>query len=105
MSLQICPNCKQLGCTWYTTDEERTFWHCSECDFEIEEDEKRECICLNCGDSLPSASWLFSDTEEYYWCFTCNERTTNTQSFDWDNFLKNAKRHFRNTSSDDKSLQ
>ena len=25
MSLQVCPNCQKLGCTWHTDDDDRTF--------------------------------------------------------------------------------
>ena len=75
MSLQICLNCKELGLTWRTDNNERTWWFCSECDFEIEEDESKVCCCLKCNNPLPSVSWLMKDSQGFYWCFTCNEKT------------------------------
>lgn len=75
MSLQKCVNCKELGMTWYMNDEERTWWFCSECDFEIEEDESKECFCGKCNSPLLSVSWLIKDGEGFYWCFSCNEKT------------------------------
>jgi hypothetical protein len=77
MSLQVCINCRELGITWYMDDADRTWWHCSECDFKIEEDERKECCCGTCKSQLPSVSWLIGDEDSYYWCFTCNSRTTN----------------------------
>ena len=62
--------------------EEQTFWRCSECEFEIEEDEGREYYCLVCDSPMPSVLWLFDDVEGYYWCFTCNNRTERTKPFD-----------------------
>lgn len=91
MTLQICPNCRRLGCTWYMTGDdgaEQTFWRCSECEFEIEEDESRECYCLACNTPWPNVSWLFNDSEGYYWCFTCNDRTENTKPFDKEKFSR-----------------
>jgi hypothetical protein len=75
MSLQICLKCKQLGLTWYMDGENKTKWFCSKCKFEIEEDESKECFCGKCNYPLPSVSWLFKDNEEFYWCFSCNEKT------------------------------
>jgi hypothetical protein len=73
MSLQICLNCKELGMTWYGSDD-RMMWYCSECEFEIEEDESKESFCGNCQSLMPSASWLMKDGEGFYWCFSCNEK-------------------------------
>ncbi len=42
-------------------DEDRTWWFCSECDFEIEEDESKECCCGKCNSPLPFVSWLMKD--------------------------------------------
>lgn len=75
MSLQICLNCKELGLTWRTDEVDRTFWFCSECNFEIEEDESKECFCAKCNYPLPSVSWLIKDENGFYWCFSCNEKT------------------------------
>jgi len=75
MSLQICLNCKELGLTWYLDDEERTWWFCSECEFKIEEDESKECCCRKCRFPLPTVSWLMKDGEDFYWCFSCNQKT------------------------------
>ena len=75
MSLQVCQNCRELGITWYVDDEDRTWWRCSECDFEIEEDESKESCCGKCNNPLPSVSYLMKDGETFYWCFTCNEKT------------------------------
>ena len=75
MSLQICVNCRKLGMTWRGDDENRTWWFCSECDFEIEEDESKECCCGKCNSPLPMVSWLMKDEEGFYWCFSCNQKT------------------------------
>ena len=80
MTLQICPNCRQLGCTWYMTDRhgtEQTFWRCTECEFEIEEDESKEGFCGVCKYEIPSVSWFISKDGGYYWCFHCSTRITN----------------------------
>ncbi len=74
MSLQICLNCKELGLTWRMDGEDRTWWFCSECDFEIEEDESKECCCRKCNSPLPSVSWLMKDGKGFYWCFSCSEK-------------------------------
>jgi hypothetical protein len=74
MSLQICLNCKKLGLTWQMGDDDRTRWFCSECEFEIEEDESKECFCGKCNSPLPSVSWLMKDGEGFYWCFSCSEK-------------------------------
>ncbi|MDQ4121396.1 MAG: hypothetical protein M3209_08115 [Acidobacteriota bacterium] len=56
-------------------EDERTWWFCSECGFEIEEDENKECFCGKCNSPLPSVSWLLKEEAGFYWCFSCNERT------------------------------
>lgn len=75
MSLQICLNCKELGLTWKVDDEDRMWWFCSLCEFEIEEDESKECFCGKCDFPLPSVSWLMKDGVSFYWCFSCNQKT------------------------------
>lgn len=67
---------------------EQTFWRCSECKFEIEEDEAREGYCLVCNTPWPSVSWLFNDLEGYYWCIACDSRTESTRPFDLEQFFK-----------------
>jgi hypothetical protein len=62
--------------TWYTDSDDRTWWYCSECKEEIEEDESKECGCGLCG--FPSVSWLIEEGEGYYWCFNCNRKTDKT---------------------------
>lgn len=75
MSLQICVNCNELAMTWRMDDEDRTWWFCSDCNFEIEEDESKECRCGKCNSPLPMVSWLLKDGEGFYWCFSCNAKT------------------------------
>jgi hypothetical protein len=75
MSLQICINCKELAMTWYMDDDDRTWWSCSECDFEMEEDESKECRCRKCNSLHPFVSWMMKDGEGFYWCFACNTKT------------------------------
>ncbi len=75
MSLQICLNCKELGLTWATSDDNRTWWFCSECGFEIEEDESKECCCLKCNFPFRSVSWFIKDGAGFYWCFSCIQKT------------------------------
>ena len=93
MSLQICLNCKELGLTWYMDDEDRTWWGCSECGFGIEEDESKECGCGKCNSPLPSVSWLMKNGEEFYWCFSCNQKTDKIKSpSDYEALLKELER-------------
>jgi hypothetical protein len=61
--------------TWYMDGEDRTWWHCSECEFKIEEDESKQSCCGKCNSTVPIASWLVKDNEGFYWCFSCNEKT------------------------------
>lgn len=61
-------------------DEDRTWWYCSLCEFQIEEDESKECCCGNCDSPLSSVSWLVDKNEGFYWCFSCNKRTDNLKS-------------------------
>src|SRR5690606_25349309 len=85
MTLQICPNCRELGCTWYVSDEngeEQTFWRCTECEFEIEEDETREGFCNNCMFGIPSVSWFITADGGYFWCFNCSSKPTEVRPFD-----------------------
>lgn len=91
MSLQVCINCKELGMTWYMNDAEQTWWHCSECNFEIEEDESKECCCGKCNNPLPTVSWLMKDGEEFYWCFSCNSKTDQIKedTNDYESWVKN----------------
>ncbi len=74
MSLQICVNCNELGMTWYQDEKDRTWWTCSECEFEIEEDESKECGCKKCSSAL-SVSWLMDKDGGFYWCFSCDSKT------------------------------
>lgn len=39
MSLQICPNCKMRGITWYCDDDNKDRWHCRDCRFDCSEEE------------------------------------------------------------------
>ncbi|HUF02767.1 MAG TPA: hypothetical protein VMM38_01185 [Aridibacter sp.] len=81
MTQQICVKCKTKAMTWGETGEEgeeRTWWHCSECGFEIEEDVSKECWCGLCKSGIPSVSWLIEDGEGYFWCFNCGRKTDNT---------------------------
>ncbi len=71
-------------------DENRAWWFCSECDFEIEEDESKECCCGKCDFPLPSVSWLMKDGKKFYWCFSCNEKTEQVKKdiIDYEALLK-----------------
>jgi len=71
MSLQLCPNCKKVASTWLVDDEERTWWYCGNCEFKIEEDERKETECDSCQVPLPTMSYLKGLDGHYYWCGTC----------------------------------
>lgn len=55
-------------------DNNQTFWYCSLCGFNIEEDESKKCRCGICKYPLPTVSWLFEGENGFFWCFTCNEK-------------------------------
>ncbi len=76
MTLQNCVKCKKKAMTWRIDGDDRTWWFCSECEAEIEEDESKECGCGLCG--YPSVSWLTEEGDSYYWCFNCNQKTDKT---------------------------
>jgi hypothetical protein len=71
-------------------DEDRTWWSCSECDFEIEEDESKECCCGKCNSPLPSVSRLMKAGEGFYRCFSCSEKTDRIKEdiIDYEAWLK-----------------
>ena len=81
MSQHLCPNCKHKTFTWYMDSDERTWWSCSFCEFNVEEDESKEKECIKCMSPFPNRSvvWLKDIDCSYFWCCVCGLKTGVTQ--------------------------
>ena len=74
MTQHLCPECKNTAFTWSMGDDERTWWHCSSCEYRIGEDECKETFCQKCRTPYPTVSYLMENDTRFYWCTTCGDR-------------------------------
>jgi Zn finger protein HypA/HybF involved in hydrogenase expression len=56
MSLVLCPACSKQGFLWHIDDDNRTWWDCVYCKFNVEEDERKEKLCPECGKQSTTGS-------------------------------------------------
>ena len=75
MSEHLCPNCKKKAFTWYMDGNDRTWWHCSSCEYKVEEDESKEAKCQKCNSPFATITFLMDNNQNYYWCGHCGHRT------------------------------
>jgi DNA-directed RNA polymerase subunit RPC12/RpoP len=74
MTEHLCSNCKEKRSTWYMDVGDRTWWQCSSCGFNIEEDESKETFCQKCNFPVPTVSYLMENDKSFYWCGFCGNR-------------------------------
>lgn len=72
MATQICPNCKADSFTWAIDEDvsELTIWFCSNCSYQVFENEYEESECSKCKSKTTSK--LKDNLKEYWWCSNCN---------------------------------
>ena len=89
MALHTCPSCRGAGFSWHLDGEaqpfvedgaaESTWWVCSSCGYEAQEDEGRARPCRRCDDG--EELWLVDrDRAAVWWCFRCRAVTRDTET-------------------------
>jgi len=72
MSAIVCPQCHEVGLTWYMGEEEPplTQWWCAVCGYTAQEDERQEGVCPQCSSN--SLSVLQDAEHTYSYCMICH---------------------------------